>query len=515
MTSTLDAYQAFEDHVERILNLSHASRILDWDQQVTMPESGTPARSRQLAVLSGLEHELLCDDELGQLLDDLSGTDLNPSQTASVREIRRRHDRAVRVPGDLVERTRQARSDAFETWKVAKADDDFATFAATLEELVDLRREYADYVGPNRDPYRVLFEEFEPYIGFDRAVEILGTLRDELPPLIDAIRDSDVSPATTAFQGSFESGTQESFVRDVLTKLGYDWDRGRLDTSPHPFQRGSPFDARLTTRFDKANLLDGLTSAVHEFGHALYVQNLPKEQYGTPVGEARDMVIHESQSRFWENHVGRSRAFWERILPIVWEYFPSLEDISVDQAYRSSNVVHPDTPIRVEADELSYHLHIIVRFEIERALIRDELDVAEVPAVWNEKMESYLGLSPSSDAEGALQDVHWSNATFGYFPTYSLGSAAAAQFRAAFEAEVGPVGETSHKDGFETVTDWLHENIHRHGKRLRTDNLVEEVTGQSLSAEPMLRYLCDKYGQLYEIPRQELTTNNANRSETL
>ncbi|WP_254863714.1 carboxypeptidase M32 [Halovivax gelatinilyticus] len=499
MADTSDAYQTFEQHVERMIQVSHASRILDWDQQVTMPEGGTAARSRQLATLSGIEHELLCDDELGTLLDELDGAELDPVRAANVREIRRRHDREVRVPSDLVERTRRARSDAFETWSEAKAADDFATFAPALENLIELRREYAACVAPDRDPYRVLFEEFEPYVEFDRAVEILDTLRKEIPPLIDAIRRSDVSPDDGAFKGSFDPTKQESFVRDVLSDLGYDWDRGRLDTSPHPFQRGSPYDARLTTRFDRTNPLDGLTSAVHEFGHALYVQNLPREHYGSPVGEPRDMVVHESQSRFWENHVGRSRAFWERTLSIVREHFPQLDDLTVERAYRSANVVTPDTPIRVAADELSYHLHIVVRFEIERALVRDELDVSEVPAIWNEKMESYLGCSPESAAEGPLQDVHWSNATFGYFPTYSLGSAAAAQFRSAFEAAVGPVDEVVRDDGFEPVSEWLRENVHRHGKRFRTDDLLIEATGEPLTADPLVNYLREKYGRLYAI----------------
>ena len=493
-----DAYQAFSDYTERLLNLSHASRILDWDQQVMMPTGGTPARSRQLAALSRAEHDRLRDEAFGEILEAVADADLTPVQAANVREMRRRHERAVRVPSTLVEETRQARSDAFDSWRAAKEADDFQTFAPVLEDLVALRREYAAAIDPGRDPYAVLYEEFEPYIPFESAVDILETLGEELPRLIAAIQRWDTGPSRRSLHGSFDSADQAAFVREVLTELGFDWDRGRLDTSEHPFQRGSPFDARLTTRFDETNLLDGLTSAVHEFGHALYVQQLPDAQYGLPVGEARDMIIHESQSRFWENHVGRSRAFWERILPIARRYFPTLEGVSVADAYRSANAVAPETPIRTEADEVSYHLHIVVRFEIERALVRGDLDVAEVPAVWADKMDGYLGVTPDTHAEGVLQDVHWSNATFGYFPTYSLGSVAAAQFRAAFEEAVGPLEAVIAEEGFEPVADWLGETVHQHGKQLRTDDLVREATGRPLSAAPLLGYFHRKYGELYD-----------------
>ncbi|QKG94359.1 carboxypeptidase M32 (plasmid) [Halorubrum salinarum] len=494
-----DAYEAFRTRVERLTNVSHASRLLDWDQQVMMPDGGTTARSSQLAALSGLEHDLLCDRELGQLLDDLEGADLDPVEAANVREIRRRHDRSVKVPASLVERTRQARSDAFDVWNAAKADDDFSAFADTLAELVELRREYADHLAPDRDPYRVLYEEFEPYLPYDRMVDVLDTLRAALPPLIDAIRDSDVTLSKRALSGTFDPSRQEAFVRELLTDLGYDWERGRLDTAAHPFQRGSQFDARIGTRFDESDLLDGVTSTVHEFGHALYVQNLPDEQYGMPTGEARDMSIHESQSRFWENHVARSRPFWERTLPLAREQFDSLAGVSADEMYRAANVVDPENVIRVEADELTYHLHIVVRFEIERALVRGELEAEEVPAVWNDKYEEYLGVRPKTDAEGCLQDVHWSNATFGYFPTYSLGSVAAAQFRSAFEADVGALPEVLSAEGFDPVADWLREHVHRHGKRYRTDDLIKTATGEPLTADHYVSTVEAKYTDLYDL----------------
>ena len=494
-----DAYGEFHEHVDRLLNVSHASRLLDWDQQTVMPAGATPARSRQLAVLAGVEHDLLTAEKLHRLLEELDEERLGPVEAANVREIRHRHERATRVPPSHVERSRRARSDAFETWQRAKSGSDFSLFAPTLRELVDLRRTYAAYIDSSRDPYRVLFEEYEPYLDYDAAVQTLDTLKERLPPLVDAIRQSGADLATDTFRGEFDPPSQKRATKAVLDLLGYDWDRGRLDTAPHPFQRGSQFDARVTTRFSPDDLLDGLTSTIHEFGHACYVLGLPDEHYGSPVGEARDMTVHESQSRFWENHVGRSREFWRRALPILGGEFPALSSVSGDAAYEAANHVHEDNLIRVEADELTYHLHIVLRFEIERALVRGEMEVEEIPEVWNDKMAEYLGVRPETDAEGCLQDVHWSNATFGYFPTYSLGSVLAAQLHAAAQTRLGDLDDVISESGFEPIKTWLQENVHRHGKRYRTDDLIEAATGEPLTPTYFLDYLEDKYGRLYGV----------------
>ena len=499
MNEGSDLYDEFHEHVDRLLNVSHASRILDWDQQTVMPAGATPARSRQLAVLSGVEHDLLTANKLGRLLEELDEDQLAPHEAANVREIRRKHRRAVRVPQNHVERSRQARSDAFETWQRAKSQDDFAQFAPTLRELVDLKRTYARHIDPSRDPYRVLFEEYEPYLDYDTAVQTLDTLKKRLPPLVDAIRQSDVELATDTFRGEFDRAAQNRATRAVLDLLEYDWNRGRLDMAPHPFQRGSQFDARVTTRFSTDDLLDGLTSTIHEFGHACYVLGLPDEHYGMPVGEARDMTVHESQSRFWENHVGRSHEFWRQTLPLLADEFSSLSSVTVDDAYAAANQVHEDNLIRVDADELTYHLHIVLRFEIERALVREEIDVDEVPRVWNEKMRAYLGVEPETDAKGCLQDVHWSNATFGYFPTYSLGSVFAAQLHAKAEASVGDLDDVLAESGFDPIKAWLREHVHRHGKRYPTDELIETATGEPLTPTYFLEYLDAKYTRLYDL----------------
>ncbi|MFB6163568.1 MAG: carboxypeptidase M32, partial [Haloarculaceae archaeon] len=349
---------------------------------------------------------------------------------------------------------------------------------------------------PDRDPYEVLFEDYEPYLGLDTAERILERLREELVPLIDAIDDSDVELADP-FDGTYEQAAQEALVRDALDELGYDWERGRLDTAEHPFSMGNQFDARVTTRFKPDDPLDALGSTIHEFGHATYTLGLPQDDYGTPLGQPRDLTVHESQSRLWENHVGRSTAFWEFFADRVDER------LGVDAAsrtfYEAANHVDPANLIRVEADELTYHMHIVLRFEIERDLISGDLDVSEVPQVWNDKMEQYLGVRPDTDAEGCLQDIHWANGNFGYFPTYSLGSVLAAQLFAAAEDDIPDLDDRIAAGEFGALHEWLTEHVHRYGKRYETDDLIEVATGEPFTADPFLEYARSKFGDLYDL----------------
>jgi carboxypeptidase Taq len=503
-SSTAEAPEAYDQLlslVKRINNVDAASMLLSWDQQVMMPEGGTPARSQQLSALSAVSHDLLTDDEIGELLDDLGGQALTDDQAAVVREVRRDYERAVRVPTDLVQRISQKTSEALPIWEQAKAENDWSQFAPHVEELVGLKRQYAEHIDPNADPYEVLFADYEPCLSLERAEEILTEIRETLVPMIDEIRESETPIATDAFAGTFDTDTQEEVAREALTMLGYPWERGRLDTSSHPFSTGTQFDARVTTRFKESEPIDALTATIHEFGHATYNLGLPDEAYATPLGEHRGLSVHESQSRLWENHVGRSAAFWERFLPTMREHFPSVADVTTREAYESVNQVYEDNPIRVEADELTYHLHIVLRFEIERALISGDLSVEEVPAVWNEKMEEYLGFRPETDAEGCLQDIHWSHGSFGYFPTYSLGSAMAAQLFQAAEADLGDVDGLTRDGEFDTLKSWLREHVHRHGQRYETNDLVREATGEDFSADAFTDYVTEKYGALYDLER--------------
>jgi carboxypeptidase Taq len=491
------AYDDLLEEYRRSTYLSDAGQVLGWDQQVTMPEGGTPARSKQSAALSAVQHDVLTGDGIADPLDELDESDLPQPEAAVVREVRREHERSARVPRDLVERISEEASNALPVWEEARAEDDWASFEPVLETLVELKREYAEHIDPDADPYEVLFADYEPYLSLDHAERILERLRDELVPLIDAIRESDVDLALD-FDGSYDEDDQMELTREALDTLGYPWEHGRVDTASHPFSTGTQFDARVTTRFDESSPVSALGSTIHEFGHATYTLGLPEGEYGTPLGKNRGLSVHESQSRLWENHVGRSRAFVGGFLPRIEEQFPGL-DLDAAGLHGHLNRVNPSNLIRVEADELTYHMHIILRFEIERDLISGDLDVSEVPSVWNDRMEEYLGVRPETDSEGALQDIHWSHGSFGYFPTYSLGSVMAAQFFEAAREEIDDLYEGVREGEFDALHDWLTENVHRHGQRYETNELVERATGSAFTADAFLDYATAKFGDLYDL----------------
>ncbi|PSP70732.1 carboxypeptidase [Halobacteriales archaeon QH_8_67_27] len=490
-------YAEFLDHVKQLTYLNDAGGVLGWDQQVTMPEGGTPARSKQSSALSSVTHDLLTDDRVGEWLDELDGQDLDGGQQAVVREVRREYERAVNVPEGLVAEISETASNALPVWEEAKTEDDFDAFAPTLEKMIDLKREYAEAIDPDRDPYAVLFEDYEPYLGLETAERVLEQLRDELVPLIDEIEASDVDLADPFADGEYDPEIQEETVRAALDTLGYDWDRGRLDTAAHPFSSGTQFDARVTTRFDPEDPIGAIGSTVHEFGHATYTLGLPDDHYGTPLGQSRDLTVHESQSRLWENHVGRSAAFWDHFADTANDHLGV--DASPREYYEAANQIYPNNSIRVEADELTYHMHIILRFEIERDLISGDLDVEEVPRVWNDKMEEYLGVRPETDSEGCLQDIHWTHGSLGYFPTYSLGSVLAAQLFASAEADIPDLDGDVRAGEFDSLHDWLTENVHQHGCRYRTDDLVREATGEGFTADHFVDYAKSKFGDLYDL----------------
>jgi carboxypeptidase Taq len=494
-----DAYDDLLDRYRQVTYLQDAGMVLSWDQQVMMPEEGTPARSKQQSALSSVGHEKLTADAVGDALADLEGADLTEEQAAVVREVRREYEREAAVPKDLVERISEETSSALPVWEQAREDSEWEQFAPQVETLLDLKREYAEHIDPDADPYAVLFADYEPCLDLEVADRVLTRLREELVPIIDAIAESDATLAADAFDGEFDPDVQEEVARDALSELGYPWERGRLDRSTHPFSTGNQFDARVTTRFKPEDPVDALSSTIHEFGHATYTLGLPETEYGTPLGSHRGLSVHESQSRLWENHVGRSAAWWEHFLPTFTDHFPESEDLTPRDAYEAANQVYDDNLIRVEADELTYHMHIVLRYEIEQDLVHGDLDVAEVPQVWNDRMEEYLGIRPETDAEGCLQDIHWSHGSFGYFPTYSLGSVMAAQLYAAAEEDIDDLDGKIRDGNVEPLQDWLTENVHRHGARYETNDLLEEATGEGLTADYFLDYVREKYGALYDL----------------
>ena len=488
-------YEQLLERYTRLTNLQYASMYLHWDQQVMMPEGGSTGRAGQLSALSATHHELLVDDDVAGWLDNLDESALTDVQAANVREIRREHERAAEVPSSLVEQIARTASENQQIWQDAKAENDFASFAPRLERLRDLQVERAEHVDPGISPYRVMYEDSHPYVPLSTMEEIFETLRDEIPPLVEEIRASDVELAAP-FDGEYPEEDQLAVAEAALDFLGYDRSRGRLDTAPHPFMTGNQFDARVTTRFDESDPLGSLGSTIHEFGHATYQLGLRQDEYGTPLGNAR-RSIHESQSRFWENHVGRTRPFWEAFLPTFKEHHTGVDDLTVDEVHEAFNRIYPENLIRVEADELTYHMHIILRCEIDRAFVEGDLAVDEIPPVWNEKMDEYLGVRPETDTEGCLQDIHWTS-RFACFQTYTLGSVVAAQLDATIREELDVDALVSEGD-FEPIHEWMTDRIHRHGQRYETPELVERATGEPPTADYFVDYVREKFERLYDL----------------
>lgn len=496
-SNSKENYEELVERVKKINNVGYAGSILSWDQQTMMPPAGTPARSRQLSTLSSIQHELLTDEKTGRLLDNIDVEDISEEKRAVVREVRRRYERAVKVPTELVEKISKTASEAFTIWAESKEENKFSDFAPILSDMVEMKKEYANYIDPDSPPYEVLFQDFEPYLEFDEASKILKHLKGDLVPFIEKIKNSGADLDKEKLETDFSEEKQEEFVRKVLTLLGFDWERGRLDTSPHPFTAGTQYDVRITTKFED-NLLDSILSTIHEFGHATYTLGLPKDEYGTPLGEPRESTLHESQSRLWENHVGRSRHFWKLILTKLKEKFPSL-DVSIEDVYEIVNQVHEDNVIRVEADELTYHMHVVLRFEMEKGMIQGDLQIEEIPEVWHDKMERYLGVRPETDSEGCLQDVHWSHGYFGYFPTYSLGSVLAAQIYDTVDGEIEGLDKEIENGDFEKLRNWLRENIHRYGKRYPTQEFIEKITDEKLDPTYFTSYIKNKLSKIYDL----------------
>lgn len=500
-SESAQAYDHLRDRAERVGTLDTIDNLLFWDQQVMMPSGGTPGRSLQRGLISALQHEALTGDEVRRWLDTVDETDLGGDQSAIVREVRREHMRKAAVDQSLIETMNATISEANDAWETAKMNDDFATFAPFLEELVELKRTYANQIDPDSEPFAVILGEYEPYVGVDTVERILTRLRNKLVPLLGDIQNSDVDlGGAFVANGPYNTNRQMDLSTDALSFVQCDWDRARLDTSPHPFSYGNRYDMRITTRFHDQTFLDGLMSSLHEYGHATYEHGLDPAHFPDPLGQSRSHSIHESQSRFWENHIGRSQAFWEEFLPIVQKHFPHLSDISAAQAYEAVNQIYEDNLTRVEADEVTYHLHIIIRFEIERALLNGNLAVEDVPQVWNEKYDEYLGVRPATDRDGCLQDIHWSIGRIGTFQGYTLGSVFSAQLHNAVETALNTTLDNLVRDRrFDAVREWHRENIHQHGKRYPTDELVEVATGEPLTADYFLAYIEEKYTDLYDL----------------
>lgn len=497
------AYQTIEEYSRRISDLEKIDFQLWWDSDIVMPPGGSPARSSQRSTAVDAQFRYRSDDTLGEALDSVSEERLDEREQAVVREMRREYNTSSRVPYELHKQIGEVSSRAHESWKQAKEAGDFDQFRPEVESIFELKREWANHVDPDTDPYEVLWTRrtgwyAQPSISMEVVDSIFSDLREHLPPLIQQVKDSDYQPATTLAEESFDIDEQVDLNLEILEMMGFDPDRVRFDLGPHPISIGSQYDVRMTSRMSDDSLIDGLTSSIHEFGHGIYTLGLPRSEYGSPLGEPRGPAIHESQSRFLENHIGRSKAFWEMALPKISDHFPAVENTSPQEAYEVANAVNKENLIRTKADELTYHMHIILRTEIERAILDGEISYDDIEDVWQDKCRAYLGLSPETDAEGPLQDPHWARGPPGFI-MYTIGSVLAAQLNAAMAEDLGGLDDYVRRGEFDPIREWLTENIHKHGQRYRADELIRNATGEDLTATYFIEYIQTKYSELYNL----------------
>jgi carboxypeptidase Taq len=495
-----DTFTTFHNLTWKLADLQAIKSILSWDQETMMPTRGASSRARQRATAAAFYHERLTDPTLTDLVKRLEDMDLDLSERRSLEEIRHEQEKALCIPRQLVEQLAETSANAYESWHRARAQTDFGTFAPWLEKLIALKREEAICLTVSESPYENLLDEFEPGMKESVLEDLFYRLRPHLSQLLERVTASPDYARIRSFSGKFPIAAQKRFGQEVLTAMGFDWEAGRLDVSPHPFCTGlSPQDVRITTRYDQNDFSVSLFGLIHEGGHALYEQGLNPAHEGLPICEAVSLGIHESQSRLWENHVGRSRAFWDFLLPRLKQVFPGqLEGFSEEEFLLSVNLVR-STPIRISADEVTYGLHIILRFELERALLNGELSVKSLPGEWNNRMESYLGIRPANDSEGVLQDVHWSHGLIGYFPTYLLGNLYAAQMMEQALRDIPDLEQKIGQGRLTPLREWLRTNVHVLGRTLSAAELIEKISGEKLDPAFFLKYLETKFGNLYGI----------------
>jgi carboxypeptidase Taq len=505
MTNNSQAtYDRLCTHARELAILNSTLALLGWDERTKLPKAGGEYRAEQMSFLAGFIHKKLTAPEVGEwlaeLIDSPLAADRNSESGADIVNLKRDYDRKTKLPQSLVEELAKLEVLGQQMWVEARKANDFARFRPLLERTIELKRQQAAAIGFDDQPYDALLDEYEPGAKTAEVATALRGLREQLVPLVAAIAASSRRPNLDALKGRYPTDLQEKFGERAAAAIGFDFQAGRLDVTNHPFCAGmGPCDVRLTTRYDEKSLDGSLFSTLHEAGHGIYEQGLPAARYGLPTGEAVSLGIHESQSRMWENLVGRSRAFWEHFYPHAQATFPEpLVAVSLDTFYFAINDVRPSL-IRTESDEVTYNLHILIRFELELALINDELKVADLPQAWHAKYREYLGIESPTDSDGVLQDVHWSSGAFGYVPTYSLGNLYAAQFFEKAAKDLGDLNAMFRRGEFLPLREWLRANIHSRGRCYPAAELVRRVTGSPLSHDALMRHLRGKFGPLYDL----------------
>ncbi|MBL7829551.1 MAG: carboxypeptidase M32 [Saprospiraceae bacterium] len=489
-------YKLLEVKLQKIADINYATALLHWDKETYMPKKAAALRSQQLSTLSELGHSLFTEKSTGILLNKLEKENLNETLEANVKRTKEDYDKMIKLPGSFVAESSMLSSKAFHAWIEARKKNDFKIFEDPLDKLISHKRKEADLLGFSDHPYDALLDLYEPGLTVSTLNRLFKNVREQLVPFVAELRSKKQIDTNFLFL-KYPSDKQWNFGIDILKNIGYDFDAGRQDISEHPFtiNFGST-DVRVTTRIDEYDFSNMTWSCIHEGGHALYEQGLPIDQYGLPCGSAASLSIHESQSRLWENMVGRGKNFWKFHYPKLQKIFPkNLSNISLDHFYKAINHIEPNY-IRTEADELHYHFHVMIRYEIEKSIMEGLIKTSDLRDYWNARYKEYLNVDVPSDLEGILQDIHWSHGSFGYFPTYSLGSFYAAQFYEKAKADITNLEKQIESGNSSELLHWLRNNIHAHGRKYLPNELCKQVTGSELSLDPFMDYVKLKYSEI-------------------
>ncbi|WP_416150615.1 carboxypeptidase M32 [Salipaludibacillus sp. HK11] len=496
--------QDFLDYVKKISHYTEAAGLIAWDLRTGAPRKGAAQRSEVLGSISSEVFRMSTSSEMKSYLTSLrqesEWTQLTDISKATVVECENQLIKYENIPPEEFKDYVVLTSNAEVAWESAKNDGDFKSFQPYLEKIVAYNRKYVDWKGYEGNKYNALLDDYEPGLTVDIIDDVFGKLKEALVPLVKQVTEAKDQPETDFLFKHFPADKQEALSREILENMQYDFAAGRLDRTVHPFAIGlNPGDVRVTTKYDESDFRTAVFGTIHEGGHALYEQNIDEKYIGTPLCTGTSMGIHESQSLFWENFVGRNFAFWEKYYDLLKKYSENqFDDVDLETFYRGINVAGPSL-IRIEADEMTYSLHIIVRYELEKALINGELEVADLPQAWNDKMEEMLGVRPSNDSEGVLQDVHWPSGAFGYFPSYALGYVYAAQLKKAMLHDIADYDNKLRQGDLAPIKEWFTKHVHQYGKSKKPLEILKDATGEGINPEHLINYLQEKYREVYKI----------------
>ena len=500
MATTNDLYHSYKNHMSRVADIRYASAVLQWDQETYLPPKSAITRGQQIATLSELAHQEFTDEKLGDLLKELGQrSDLPENEKKNIELTTEDYNKNKKYSSAFVRRMSEQVNKTFHAWIESRKQNSFAIFEKDLATLVQLKKEETDILGYKDHPYNSLLNEFEKGSTVELLDKTFKSLLPELKNLLDRIMEKP-QVNDSFLHLHYPKQLQWDWGMELIRDLHFDFDAGRQDLSEHPFTINfSNADVRITTRVNENNFSSMTWSCIHETGHALYEQGLPADQYGVPLGEPASLGVHESQSRLWENNAGRSISFWKHYFPRLQQHFPAqLGGISLEEFYKGINKVAPSF-IRTEADELTYHFHVYIRYQLEKNLIDGTIETNDIPAFWNDNYKKYLGVQVTNDQQGCLQDIHWSHGSFGYFPTYSLGSFYAAQYFTAAGNQIGDISQQLEKGNSQSLLWWLRENIHRHGRKYTSEELCQKITGKTLDTRDFMSYLLQKYTMIYNL----------------